>query len=230
MEDFIRIERPFAGREHWLYAAVFDGHGGAQVARRASTRLHALIAAELRAGRPSRDAMSPTFLAFDEEVAEEPSGATAAVVLAQGNALTVANVGDSHVVLVSQAEARILTTDHRLTNEAEYRRVVAAGARIWGPYACLPDGRGLMPTRTLGDREYRPIGIVADPDVAIRTLETSDVGVVVASDGVWDALSPDVVGGLVRRAATASAAAAAVAQRALADSSDNVSVVVILRT
>ena len=229
MEDFVHVEHPFAGRSDRLYAGVFDGHGGDRVARRASDEMHRLLAAELETGHPTATAIARAFRAFDDAVAEEPSGSTAAVLVLQGNDLVVANSGDSYVVLVSPDGVARLTTDHRLTNEAEYRRVVAAGAQLWGPYACLPDGTGLMCTRSLGDRPFRAIGIVAEPDLAARSLGAEDSWIVAATDGVWDGLDVEDVARLARAASTAAEAAEQIRDAALVASLDNVAVVAIRR-
>jgi len=227
MEDFPRVVHPFAGREDSLYAAVFDGHNGGAVARRASQELHGRLAVELEAGRAARAALPVVFHAFDESVAAVPCGAVAAVLVLEGASLTVANAGDSHVVVVTRGGAEVLTVDHRLTNEAEFRRVVAAGAQIRGAYVCLPEGSGLMCTRALGDRDYRQIGIIAEPDVATRTLGEEDRWIVAATDGVWDGLEPEDVGRLARAASTAKGAAAAIRDAALGASGDNIAVVAV---
>jgi serine/threonine protein phosphatase PrpC len=230
MEDFAHVERSFAGRDDYLYAAVFDGHGGDAVSRRASRELHGLLAAELAAGAPVEAAMRRTFLAFDASVAAEPCGSTAAVLVLQGATLAVANAGDSHVLLVSGGSANLLTADHRLTNDAEFRRVVAAGARIWDSYACLSDGGpGLQCTRSLGDREFRRIGILAEPETSSRTLAADDLWLIAATDGVWDGLDPETVGGIARTASTAKEAAERIRDAALDAHSDNVTVVAIRR-
>lgn len=225
----MRVERPFAGREDRLYAGVFDGHGGDAVSRRAAGELHVLLAAELGAGSTSVTAIRGAFHTLDEGVAGEDCGSTAAILVLEPSMITVANAGDSHILLVSRGGAALLTTDHRLTNEQERERVVAAGARIWGPYACLPDGSGLMCTRSLGDRGFRQIGISPEPSIASRTLTPEDDWVVAGSDGVWDSLEPELVGRIARKATTARLAAERVRDAALESGTDNVAVVAIRR-
>ena len=228
MEDFAHVERGFLGRPDGLYVGVFDGHGGASVAREAAKALHRILAAEM-ASDPPETALPRAFRAFDETVAAEPSGAVAVVAVVLGPSLAVANAGDSHAILVSPSRTERLTTDHRLTNEAEFRRVVAAGARIWGAYACLPDGAGLMCTRSLGDRAYRGIGIVAEPEVRTRTLAAEHEWIIAATDGVWDGLEPAAVGHLARAASTAKGAAGAIRDAAIEACGDNVTVVAVRR-
>ncbi|MEK6851169.1 MAG: PP2C family protein-serine/threonine phosphatase, partial [Candidatus Thermoplasmatota archaeon] len=174
-------------------------------------------------------ALPRAFRAFDETVAAEPSGAVAVVAVVLGPSLAVANAGDSHAIIVSPSRTGRLTTDHRLTNEAEFRRVVAAGARVWGPYACLPDGTGLMCTRSLGDRAYRGIGIIPEPEVRTRILAAEEEWIIAATDGVWDGMEPAAVGHLARTASTAKEAAEAIRDAAVEASGDNVTVVAVRR-
>jgi len=227
MEDFVHVEQPFAGRDDSLYAGVFDGHGGAAVARRAAKEMHGLVAAGIVRELPTGIAIATAFRAFDDSVAAEASGSVAAVLVLQGPHLTVGNAGDSHVLLVSRTESAILTNDHRLTNEAELRRVVAAGAEISGPYACIPGGGGLMCTRSLGDREFRRIGIIAEPEVTSRTLTEEDVWILSGSDGVWDGLEPELVARIARTATAAKDAAERIRDAAVENNRDNVSVVAV---
>ena len=228
MEDFAHVEGDFLGRRDGLYAGVFDGHGGAGVARRAAAELHRIAAAEM-ASAPPADALRSAFRAFDESVAAEPSGAAAVVAVLFGPDLVVANAGDSHAVLVSPDRAELLTTDHRLTNEAEFRRVAAAGAQIQGPYACLPGGAGLMCTRSLGDRAYRGIGIIPEPEVRTRALAAEEAWLIAATDGVWDGLEPEAVAHIARGAFAAKDAAAAIRDAAIGACGDNVTVVAVRR-
>jgi len=227
MEDTAHVEPSFGGPADSLYVGVFDGHGGEAVSRKASERLHSLLAVEVAAGRPLASAIPRAFRAFDDSVAAEPCGSTAAIAVLVGGKLTVGNAGDSHVALVSRGGVSVLTTNHRLTNEAEYRRVVGAGASIRGRYACLPDGSGLECTRSLGDREFRRIGILPEPDVATRMLAAEDEWIVLATDGVWDTLEVEEVGRLTRGATTAKLAAETTRDAALAAGDDNVTVVAV---
>jgi len=215
MEDSVRMEHPYMGRQDWLYAGVCDGHTGDVVARRASQELHGLLTKEFEIGQPFAKALPVAFHAFDDAVAGEPGGTTATTLLFVPGVVVVANVGDSEAVLVSQDGASTLTTLHRVANGAELQRVLAAGARISGPYACLPTGKCLMTTRSLGDRTFRGIGIVPDPDVAIRPFTPGDEWVVAATDGVWDVVGPKEVGPLIGAAETAAEAARRVVEAVL---------------
>jgi protein phosphatase 2C family protein 2/3 len=225
MEDFAHVVEPF-GASEGLYAAVFDGHGGDAVSRLASERL-ATILGEWWDRVPSDAALRSAFLAFDGEVAGEGAGSAAVVVVLENEMLLVANAGDSHAIVVSDSDQDVLTQEHRLENMEEYERVVAAGAWIRGPYMCLPNGKAVMTTRSLGEPQFKRIGQLAEPAVASRTIGADDRWLVLGSDGVWDALAADEVAELVRSQTTADAAADLVMSKALAVGDDNVSTIVV---
>lgn len=208
-----------------ILGGVFDGHGTDRVAQLAKARFPAHFRAAL--GQGAADAFRSAYAAVDRESEGMPGGTVAATFYADERNVVVANVGDAHVVSVSQGTAVQLTEDHRLTNERERERVVAAGATIWGAYVCLDDGSGLMPTRTLGDHAFREVGVLAEPTVSSHPMGTGLL--VAACDGLWDVMQieelPDVIG----NATTAKLAAERLAQEALRvrRTLDNLTVLVV---
>ncbi len=113
--------------------------------------------------------------------------------------VTVAHVGDGRAMLVHPNRGRFLTRDHRVDDRVERARIEAAGGHIVDPYVYRGEA-GLMPTRSLGDRWFRSVGVIATPDVATRTLTGADISLVVASDGLWDVLPSAEVARIVREA------------------------------
>ena len=172
-----------------VLGAVFDGHGGREVAALARARFPELFRAALPRG--SETAFRAAFARIDEEARGLDGGAVAVGVYVDGPDLVVANVGDAHAVLVGEQGCLRLTVDHRVTTEAERTRVERAGAVIWGPYVCLPEGPGLMPTRSLGDHPFRRVGVLPDPAVSRHAVRPGFL--VAACDGLWDVLSEDEV-------------------------------------
>jgi integrin-linked kinase-associated serine/threonine phosphatase 2C len=60
-----------------------------------------------------------------------------------------------------------------------------------GPYRIWADeeGPGLAVARTLGDLHGHKIGISSEPEIEVWPIESTDVFVVLGSDGVWDVVS-----------------------------------------
>lgn len=159
-----------------------------------------------------RLAMCESFARLDNKWLEtgNKSGTTVTAALMIGPLLTVANIGDSDALLHCGTQLLHLTQNHRLdTNDRERARLVSAGCRVaaisfdgCGP--ALPDEDGLGPlrvwpgaicmSRSIGDieagREVLPI-----PHVRQVLLDDSfaDTRLILASDGLWDAMSKDLV-------------------------------------
>jgi serine/threonine protein phosphatase PrpC len=210
-----------------LFAAVYDGHGGARVAERVAAELHLAVFRARGAGLEPADALRRAFADVDARTTREDCGSTAAALLLTPQALTTAHVGDSRIVRIGPVGADALTRDHRLDVADEQARVVRMGATLDPPYVVRGD-RGLMMTRSFGDRWFQPVGVIAEPEIGRHVLGIEDVALVAATDGVWDVLSLEDVARVVRSAATARAAAAALVDAALAaDTHDNVTALVL---
>jgi serine/threonine protein phosphatase PrpC len=95
----------------------------------------------------------------------QQSGTTLVAGVVQDNVLTVANVGDSRLIVIRPSRQSIpfSTVDHK-----------------------GKPGRMLALSRSLGDVEMHKLyGLNAEPDVTRMTLEENDI-IVIASDGYWD--------------------------------------------
>lgn len=210
-----------------LFAAVYDGHGGAAVAEAAARHLHPALFAALRRGLEAEPAFHEAFAEVDRLTRHEQCGAGATAVLVAAGRVVAANLGDGRALVVGDHGSEAMTRDHRVDDPEERRRVVLAGARIEEPY--LVRGRsGLMLTRSFGDRWFRAVGVIATPEVSVRALRPDDRWLVVASDGLWDEMENDEVAAAVRGAVEAGPAAAAVAAAvAVRGGRDNLTVLVV---
>ncbi|MBA0591143.1 hypothetical protein Gorai_019828, partial [Gossypium raimondii] len=131
----------------------------------------------------------------------ETSGTTVTFVVIDGWTVTVASVGDSRCILDTQGGVvSLLTVDHRLEENAEEReRVTASGGEVGrlnvfggnevGPLRCWPGG--LCLSRSIGDTDVGEF-IVPIPHVKQVKLSNSGGRLIIASDGIWDALSSDM--------------------------------------
>lgn len=208
-----------------VLGGVFDGHGTDRVAQLAKARFPVLFRASLHLG--PEEAFRSAYATIQRESEGMTGGAVAATFYADERDVVVANAGDAHVASVSRGTAVQLTEDHRLTNERERERVVAAGAAIWGAYVCLDDGSGIMPTRTLGDHAFRKVGVLAEP--AVSSYPVSPGFLVAACDGLWDVMGIDDLPDIIGKATTAKDVAERLAHEALRvrKTHDNLTVLVV---
>lgn len=190
--------------------AIFDGHNGnaAAVYSRENLLNHVLSAIPRGLGRDEwlhalPRALVAGFVKADKEFQRkgETSGTTATFVVVDRWTVTVACVGDSRCILDVQGRAvSDLTVDHRLEENVEEReRVTASGGEVGrlsivggveiGPLRCWPGG--LCLSRSIGDFD---VGEFIVPVPYVKQVKLSNAGgrLIIASDGIWDALSSEM--------------------------------------
>ncbi|CAA7388934.1 unnamed protein product [Spirodela intermedia] len=190
--------------------AVFDGHNGVSAAVFTKEHLldHVLSAIPQGLSREEwlqalPQALVAGFVKTDIEFQRkgEASGTTVTLVVVDGWTVTVASVGDSRCILESQGGVvSLLTVDHRLEENVEEReRVTASGGEVGrlnlcggqevGPLRCWPGG--LCLSRSIGDTDVGEF-IVPIPHVKQVKLSSSGGRLIIASDGIWDAVSSEM--------------------------------------
>lgn len=125
MEDAVTMAPGFS--EGCDFYGVYDGHGGAKVARVCRDRMHVVLTEEVRVGAEDevgwKEALIASFAKVDGEVveavlsprAEERTvGSTAVVAVVDPKRIMVANCGDSRAVLSRGGVAVPLSTDHKV--------------------------------------------------------------------------------------------------------------------
>ncbi|KAH7571117.1 hypothetical protein JRO89_XS05G0255600 [Xanthoceras sorbifolium] len=202
--------------------AIFDGHNGnaAAIYTREHLLSHVLGAIPRGLGRDEwlqalPRALVAGFVKTDKEFQSrgmesalslvsslrETSGTTATFVIVDRWTVTVASVGDSRCILDAQGGAvSTLTVDHRLEENVEEReRVTASGGEVGrlsivggaeiGPLRCWPGG--LCLSRSIGDMD---VGEFIVPIPYVKQVKLSNAGgrLIIASDGIWDALSSEM--------------------------------------
>jgi serine/threonine protein phosphatase PrpC len=247
MEDAPQIIDPFLGGDaqgdQWGFYAIYDGHGGSQAVDYVTQNLHSVLLSELKTakrGSSTTDAriaqaLQRSFIQVDDQLQSLGTwkcGSTATVALvhkSEGSLrLHLANVGDSTAVLIdSSFQGHQLSFDHRPTDVKEVLRVEAEGGFV---------SRGrvngqLGVSRALGDHWLKSSGVSASPHIVTRDV-SNDIALVIASDGLWDALQATDVAMLIERKITDLSpdrlADMLVREAQRAGSTDNISCVVCL--
>ncbi|GLJ11976.1 hypothetical protein SUGI_0181350 [Cryptomeria japonica] len=213
-EDFTLIKLdshkiPGDGASLFAVFAIFDGHNGSAAAVYSKENLLKDILSAIPAGLSRDDwlsalprAMVAGFVKTDKEfqVKGQTSGTTVTFVIVDCWTVTVASVGDSRCILESPGGlVSLLTADHRLeVNSEERERITASGGEIGrlntvggaeiGPLRCWPGG--LCLSRSIGDMD---VGEFIVPIPHVKQIKLSNAGgrLIIATDGVWDALSSE---------------------------------------
>ncbi|XP_006651470.1 probable protein phosphatase 2C 12 [Oryza brachyantha] len=186
--------------------AIFDGHNGSAAAIYTRENLLNNVLAAIPPNLTSEEwttalprALVAGFVKTDKEFQTRAarSGTTVTFVIIDGWVVTVASVGDSRCILESaEGTVYFLSADHRLdSNEEEVERITASGGDVGriniaggagiGPLRCWPGG--LCLSRSIGDID---VGEFIVPVPHVKQVKLSNAGgrLVIASDGVWDAL------------------------------------------
>lgn len=214
-EDRCATHSATIGEDEPLFLAlVADGHGGHRVAERLANELLPAIVARARdaSAEQLETAMKDAFEHMHQTVRATgiSDGSTCTVVaIAQRNGtVTCGNVGDSfaygfsHGTSPEDAYPMHLTTSHRLSTRRselgpEARRVQEAGGALGrarqpstgeagGPLRAYPGG--LAMGRSIGDADCGD-WLTPAPSVWTGKLPAATCDILLASDGIWDALS-----------------------------------------
>lgn len=194
----------------WAFFAVLDGHGGARAALFGARHLpgHVLEALGPAPGEPEGvcQALRRAFLSADTRLRSlwprgEPGGSTAVALLVSPRFLYLAHCGDSRAVLSRAGAVAFSTEDHRPLRPRERDRIYDAGGTI-----CRRRLEGFLAvSRALGDFAYKEAPgrppelqlVSAEPEVTALARRAEDEFMLLASDGVWDAMSGAALAGLV---------------------------------
>mmetsp|Transcript_29739 Transcript_29739/g.70894 ORF Transcript_29739/g.70894 Transcript_29739/m.70894 type:complete len:380 (+) Transcript_29739:200-1339(+) len=150
-----------------------------------------------------RKALTRTFYELDQRSlkAGYTSGCTASAIVVTGWLVTVANVGDSDVLIQTPREHRVVTQNHRLGADAkELQRLETEGAQVArlssllrGPAALGDTGvgsvriwpGGLALSRAIGDAALKQ-HVVAAPHITQLRIPFAGARFIAATNGVWD--------------------------------------------
>jgi serine/threonine protein phosphatase PrpC len=198
MEDRISFEREF--HNDYDFYAIFDGHGGAEVASYLSLHMKTVVKELLETnekhGSLNIDVPQLLHTAFDIIVQNIPliisthTGSTAIVILKRNQDVWVANCGDSRAIMNIGYDAIPLTYDHKPTRHDEYIRITQIGGKIikTSPEDCYRVNGVLAVSRAVGDFSLSP-HITWKPEIHHYTLTKSNAYIFMATDGIWDVLS-----------------------------------------
>jgi len=187
MEDAHFLDLNFANCG-WIFAGIYDGHGGRFAAEYASKRLHQIVLEKLLSGSSPGGAFIESYETTSEELKTQDSGTTAVNFFIRDKDIFTANVGDARALVINNAGFRQLTVDHRLENMEERKRVEEMGGHIRYPYV-YRGYLGLMPTRTIGDQYFKPVGVIATPSVSKYKVAEDDLVLLAACDGLFDVMT-----------------------------------------
>ena len=204
MEDDHTIEIDYIDDSKSCFLAVFDGHGGTNVAKYSAANLYKIfpkldpyVIGDYHAALKRSFLDTDVKMQEDEAMHQDSSGATAVVVYIKDNKVYCANAGDSRAILSEGGEVFELSHDHKPNNGPEHQRINKAGGyvefnRVNGNLAL---------SRALGDFTYKQNNslipeeqiVTADPEIIEKEMSENDEFIVLACDGIWDCMTNEEV-------------------------------------
>ncbi|XP_035239977.1 protein phosphatase, Mg2+/Mn2+ dependent, 1Na (putative) [Anguilla anguilla] len=198
----------------WSYFAVFDGHAGSMVAQYCSHNLldHILATGAVKAQEDQeevKEGIREGFLRIDKHMhglarrdGWDRSGSTAAAVLVSPARVYFVNCGDSRTLLCRDGRVGFYTEDHKPCNPREKERIQNAG----GSVTLQRVNGSLAVSRALGDFDFKEVEwrpqteqlVSPEPEVFEAERSPHDEFLVLACDGVWDAISNEELCAFVR--------------------------------
>lgn len=249
MEDSHTAEAVIPKHESLSFFAVYDGHGGSTVSKRAGTEMLPVLCEQ--PGITSTDpevqakALRAAILALDAIFRKDPaldsgsdkSGSTMTSTLITPTHIILANVGDSRIVVARDGKVQAATIDHKPTDAGETERVKNANGFIDMGRVC----GNLAVSRALGDFMYKDMPslpaekqkICADADLTVIPRDEKDEFVFLACDGIWDVISNEQAVEFITDHLKAGEKPAEICEKLLAhclalNSRDNMSVCIVL--
>ena len=226
MEDCAVSINNFNKESYRHLFCIFDGHGGDITAKLCAKKYPEIFRkCLLESPFDYESALKKSFFLMDKEIEKlkvNEVGNTATVVFINNRLLYCANVGDSSCALLGKTN-EFITVEHKCTNKKEMKRIEKEGGKI------IDDRLGgiLAVSRGLGDFDLKTKGLSCEPNIVKKLIDHSLNYCVLASDGVWDVLSPDEVSKLIQNKKVDDMAKIIVETAMDRGSEDNISCIVV---
>lgn len=181
------------------YFAVFDGHGGKDVAVTVKDMFRTKIT-KYYDPKMTKQTIHRTLRSICDDIQKElikdhtkkaaRMGTCALVCVVTPKYIMCMNVGDSRVVLCNRYNiATPLTKDHRPMSFEEYTRIKAANGTIITDRGDDARINGLSVSRTFGDLDARP-EVIHNPDIYFHDYSAHDKFIIIGCDGLWESMTP----------------------------------------
>ena len=219
MEDFHCIKQALGKRPNLSYFAIFDGHGGKEVASYLSVNFHHFLVDEINKIKFGtndeeninniKESIKISFQKIDKEILNKDEfcndvGSTATIIFIYYNDLLTHdnNINDNKEIERTLICSNIGDSSGYLINKNNIKLITkyhkcddsTEVQRIRDNGGIVFQGRifgKLILTRTLGDKEMKKYGVLPLPDFFIKKIDKDDLFVIIASDGVWDVINED---------------------------------------
>ena len=195
MEDYLSITGHILGDKHSALFAIYDGHGGSNCSQYCSEHFSSIFASKYKQNHNVLDIINSTITDVNQECMSKwpEQGTTLSLLFCDNNDITIANLGDSKVMLFQKGQKPVCATvDHRISNKVE--RDLVEKRNKWAIYADKICGR-LSLSRCIGDKPYDDC-LSREPNV-YKLKKEKGLRIVMASDGIWDFVREEEINKIV---------------------------------
>lgn len=223
MEDSLILRKPISDEYPAIYG-VLDGHGGPKTARIAAMLIPKMFY-KLDKEENNIFAFTKIIASINEQLAKAriKDGSAMVVAIIKDQDLGIAHLGDARALLIHEDHTVFpLTYDHKPYDRTELDQIRVNGASVIKQRI----NGSINLSRTLGD--FKVDGVNRVPELKEFSLSPQDSKLILACDGVFDVISNEEMGELIKDVEDCSQAANIIKNVALArNTMDNVSVMVI---
>jgi serine/threonine protein phosphatase PrpC len=183
------------------YYAVYDGHGGTNVAEYVESHLHFNILQHALFNSEPEKAIAESFMNTQESLKKHAdrllqsntAGSTAVVIIIKGKQMFIAWAGDSLASLfMSDGTIHELIDPHKPGKPSEKERIEKLGGYVREEAGgVLRVNSAVAVSRAFGNIRHKVI--IPEADVRVRELTGQEAFLVLACDGLWDVMTPQEV-------------------------------------
>ena len=219
MEDFHCIKQALGKKPNLSYFAIFDGHGGKEVASFLSINLHHYLVNEINNIKFGlndqeninniKESIKVAFQKIDKKILNNEDfcndvGSTATVIFIYYNNLINNDNTENEKKEIERTLicSNIGDSSGYLINKNNIKLITKYHKcdnnlevqRIRDNGGIVFQGRifgKLVLTRTFGDKEMKKYGVIPVPDFYTKKIDNDDLFVIIASDGIWDVINEE---------------------------------------
>lgn len=123
----------------------------------------------------------------------ESDGTCCLIALIHEGKVSVASIGDSTALLLSQGGQMIeLTNEHTPNRYDEYIRVQQAGGRLLHLSSSLRVEGVLQVTRSIGDKDFKQY-LSSVPEICSMNIKANDQVLILSSDGIFEKIPKEEI-------------------------------------
>ena len=226
MEDAAVVVGDFAGVGS-SYFAIYDGHGGSDVAKYCANYFHRIFASKYHDAADVVSLIKETIVELNDTAVKKwpDQGCTLAVLMIIKEVVYAANLGDTRIILIDNLKPTRVSYDHKASDPKEAELIKKKGGMVVQGRVC-----GMLAlSRAIGDGALNDF-LIREPTI-FKTKRKDGMQAIIACDGVWDVMSDEEAAKITLLTKNTAEAARKIKDTALDRSTtDNVSVLVISLT